>query len=502
MLNFLEACRAGDFHRAAHYLDLRDRKPEDRLKDGPVLAQQLMQILDRDTQFDLADLSNDALGDMQDGLPNGTDELDRFNVNGSKIDLQLTRIDTRSGLHIWLVSADSVKKIPALNVLLTESPVEKFLPSWLVTNTLLDTALWQWILYALVIGALIVASRMLSQLVLTILGLIFRRFSSSLDAHSVHRLLKPLRWLVSVSVFRATVEFIGASALLRLYLTRGTTFLLFIGIAWLIGAVLDGITDRIGRQLALSHRGISHSVLPLVQRVLKISIFIFAILATLAAWGYNTNTLLAGLGVGGLAVALAAQKTLENLFGGISVITDRPVLVGDVCRFGTQVGVVEEIGLRSTRIRTGERSLLSVPNAQFSTLVLENLSARDRFLFSKTLNLRGDASGAAIRAVMDGIAQLLSTHEKVDAGNLPVRFTAFGEYSMRLEIFAYVRTSVEDEYLKIQSDLLVSILNVVEAAGTALAVPMRETWYKPMVPLAVPDTQEAGNLSARPDGTS
>ena len=118
------------------------------------------------------------------------------------------------------------------------------------------------------------------------------------------------------------------------------------------------------------------------------ALFLLAILGVLSYWGYNTTTILAGLGVGGLAVALAAQKTLENLFGGISVIGDRPVLVGDECRFGDRTGIVTDIGLRSTRIRTPDRTVIIVPNGQFSSMTLENISQRDKIWFHPTLNLR------------------------------------------------------------------------------------------------------------------
>src|SRR5207237_8568046 len=109
------------------------------------------------------------------------------------------------------------------------------------------------------------------------------------------------------------------------------------------------------------------------------------VLWVLGAWGYNVDTVLAGLGVGGIAVALAAQKTIENLFGGVSVISDKPVLVGDFCQFGGQVGTVEDIGLRSTRIRTLDRTVVTVPNSQFSTMTLENFSRRDRIWFHSML---------------------------------------------------------------------------------------------------------------------
>jgi MscS family membrane protein len=151
--------------------------------------------------------------------------------------------------------------------------------------------------------------------------------------------------------------------------------------------VVDVLADRVMTRLDPRERAVSYSVAPLLVRFVKICIFCFAILFVLTAWGYNTTTILAGVGVGGLAVALAAQKTIENLFGGIALISDRPVLVGDLCQFGGQLGTVEDIGLRSTRIRTLDRTLVTIPNSQFSTMTLENYSKRDRMWFHPALHL-------------------------------------------------------------------------------------------------------------------
>ena len=132
----------------------------------------------------------------------------------------------------------------------------------------------------------------------------------------------------------------------------------------------------------------------------------------LSAWGYNTTTILAGLGVGGIAIALAAQKTIENLFGGISIIGDRPVLVGDFGRFGKYVGTIMHIGLRSTRIRTLDRTVVSVPNGQFSAMELENFSARDKIWFHQTLSLRRDTSAQQMRQVLSSVRDILKQIRK------------------------------------------------------------------------------------------
>jgi MscS family membrane protein len=235
--------------------------------------------------------------------------------------------------------------------------------------------------------------------------------------------------------------------------------------------LVDLLIGHFGVVLRSKHQSFSYSVLPLASRVLKITILLLMIAAVLSSWGYNTTTIVAGLGVGGIAIALAAQKTIENFFGGVSVISDRPVAVGDFCKFGDRSGTVEDIGLRSTRIRTPDRTLVSVPNGQFSTMTLENFSLRDKTLFHFTLNLRRDTKPDQVRALLDSITRILKDQKKVEPGNLPVRFVGVGTYSLDLEISVYVLTPDGDEFMKIQQDLLLQILDAVEEAGTALAIP-------------------------------
>jgi MscS family membrane protein len=172
-----------------------------------------------------------------------------------------------------------------------------------------------------------------------------------------------------------------------------------------------------------------------------------------------------------LAIALAAQKTIENLFGGVSVISDRPVTVGDFCKFGDHVGTVEDIGLRSTRIRTLDRTLVTVPNSQFSSMMLENFSKRDKMWFHVTLNLRRETTPAQVRILLNAITRILKEHPQVETGPLPVRFVGVGSYSLDLEIFAYVLTPSSDTFLELQQELLLAMLDAVEASGTALALP-------------------------------
>ena len=465
---FLAACHAHDYQRAWRYIDLRKLAADQRLKDGTQLAQQLQQVLDRDPQFDIAALSKNPEGD-----PAGTNQerVDSFTVNGKPVPLEMERVTLRSGAKVWLFSSVSVDLVPQIARLVSDSPIEKYLPVPLVSWKLMDTPLWRWIALLLLTAAVTALSRLVSWLALLWVEPALKRVAPRMGASFLDALVGPLRILLAVAGFRAGLEWIDPSPALRLYLERGAGLLFFCALAWLGMRVVDLLIVRLRVVLEVKHQTFSYSVLPLASRVVKIVIVAMTAAAILSSWGYNTATILAGLGVGGVALALAAQKTIENLFGGVAVITDRPVTIGDFCRVGDQVGTVEDIGLRSTRIRTLNRTLLTVPNGQFSSMTLENFSKRDKMWFHLTLNLRRDTTSSQVRTLLESITQALRKHPKVEIGPIPARFVGVGTYSLDLEIFAYVLTRDGDEFLRIQQELFLWILDEVEAVGTALALP-------------------------------
>ena len=468
IVQFLEACHARQYTKAAHYLDLRHVPQSERDKNGPDLARQLEDLLD-DTPFDIATLSRAPEGDLGDNLPVTRERLLTFQSGGQSFDLQLERVELQSGLKVWLVSSDSLPLIPRAHQLLQETSFEKRLPQVLVNVEFLDTPLWRWIV--LLIAA--VAIWFVAGLFARAIAQLIRRFTVLQSVHA-EALLGPVRLCVALAAFRAAMEFAPPSAIVRLYIDRALVLGFFLGVAWAGGVVTDIVVERWRMRLDPRMRAMTYSILPLGRQVVKLLLFLIAVLAVLSAWGYNTTTLLAGVGVGGLAVALAAQKTIENLFGGISVIGDRPVLVGDFCRFNNRVGTITHIGLRSTRIRTLDRTVVSVPNSQFSSIELENFSARDKIWFHQTLRLRRDASSNQLRQVLREAHEILDQNPKVEIGDIPVRFTGIGDYSLDIEVFAYVLTSDFDAFLRIQQDLLLDLMRAVEHAGTSLAVPLLE----------------------------
>ena len=472
---FLEACHKNQFNLAARYLDLRKLSLQRRASEGPELARDLATLLDRNARFEVSKLSDSPEGDTADTLPN-IDNLATFELDDEPVTLQMERVTEPPAGPVWLVSSESVARIPELAGLIEQSSLEKRLPAPLVDTKLIGTPLWIWIALLIIALILSAASRLLSRLFIAIVKPLTGRYAKSFQTQRLEALTEPLRLLLSILVFRAAMAFIPPSALLRDYLSKVLVLLFVMGAASLLMRLVDVVSDTVISRLDHRERSLTYSVVPLGIRFVKILIFCFGILIVLQQWGYNTSTILAGVGVGGIAVALAAQKTIENLFGGISLISDRPVLVGEFCQFGGQVGTVEDIGLRSTRIRTLDRTVVTVPNSQFSTMTLENFSRRDRMWFHPTIRLRRDSTPDQIRQMMETIEQILQKHEMVDATGVPLRFSKITDQSLDLDIFAYVLTPDFNEYLKVQTQLLLQILEACYRLGIGIAVPFQEEY--------------------------
>jgi MscS family membrane protein len=419
--SFLEACHKKDYVRASGYLDRSKLTRSDRSQIAQQLAEGLGQILDRDAQFDVASLSRDPAGDQHDGSSLNREVIDSLTVNHESIPLEIERVTLNSGTAVWLFSSSTVAQIPKVLAMVSESPVERYLPPQLVNWKVLDTAIWRYIVLVLLAVVFAAFSKLFSRLALLLTEPILNRLSPGTNRSVLETLLPPLRLLISVALFRAAMGWVDPSALLRFGLSRALAFCSFFGLAWLCMRLVDLATQRTRAALEARQHTFSYSVLPLADRLLKMIVFLFAAAAVLSDWGYNTKTILTGLGVGGIAIALAAQKTIENFFGGVAIVSDRPVSVGDYCKFGDRAGSVEDIGLRSTRIRTVDRSLIVVPNGEFSTMTLENFNRRDKMLFHLTLNLRRDTTRGQVRTVLNSVSEALCNHSQIEVGPIPVR---------------------------------------------------------------------------------
>jgi MscS family membrane protein len=261
--------------------------------------------------------------------------------------------------------------------------------------------------------------------------------------------------------------------------------------------ILTGVTRMISRRIAVSlvSRGMyaERTIVSLVRRFVEVVIFLFVALMVLKNLGVDVSTALAGVGIGGLALGLGAQKTFENVFGGVSILFDKVIVIGDVCKINNQTGTVEDIGLRSTRLRTTERTILSIPNGVMATSTIENLRFRDKFLCQQIIRLRYDLAPDHVRYVVDELREILRSNPKVEESTARVRFVRFAEYALEVEIFAYILEPDYAVYLAVQEALLLQIMDALEKAGAVVALPSQTTlvtkdsWVDPEKAKAVQD---------------
>jgi MscS family membrane protein len=248
--------------------------------------------------------------------------------------------------------------------------------------------------------------------------------------------------------------------------------------SWLVFSISGRLADALGRTADRSdgRRRFDAALMRILFRL--ISFVMIAMLAVVVAdaVGIPIAPLVAGIGVGGLAIALAVRPTLENIIGGLTLFADRPVRVGDLCRYGDDIGTVEEIGLRSTRIRTLENSLVSIPNSEFSQMHLDNYEARHVRLLRTVLQLRYETTPDQMRYILAKLRELLLGHPMVTPEPARVRFVAYGAYSKDIEVFAYLRCQRQNTFLAIQEDILLRMEEIIVAAGSGFAFPSQTAY--------------------------
>jgi MscS family membrane protein len=473
---YLVASREGDWERAAHFLNLSRIPASQRAERGPELARQLKTVLDRELWVDFDLLSPDPEGKPDDGLPPRRDRLGTIRSEKlGQVPLLLERVRD-DGDSLWKISASTVAQIDELYDEFGYGALGQVLPPIFFESRLLEIELWQWIgLFGLVLVAWL-GSWIAVWVVVAVLRPVLDRSKTDIDDQLFENALGPARLFVALGIFSVLVLALGLSVVAQSFITETEKALAVVSVAWLVLRLIDVLDGVVVSRLKARGQQSATQFVPLGRKTIKVIVVAFAALAALDSFGFDVTALIAGLGIGGLAVALALQKTLENLFGGATILADRPVQVGDFCRFGDKVGTVEEIGLRSTRVRTLDRTLVTVPNAEFSTIQLENFAKRDKIWFHPVIGLRYETTPEQLRYVLVEIRKMLYAHPRVDPEPARIRFTRFGAYSLDLEIFAYVEATDYGEYLEISEDLNLRIMDIVEAAGTGFAFPSNTTY--------------------------
>jgi MscS family membrane protein len=354
--------------------------------------------------------------------------------------------------------------------------VETILPKVLVDTRLATIPLFQWLAILVGLPSLYILTGLLSRLLRAAVAALLGRSRTAHISYIPGVLPTPIRLLLVALIIRWLLAHVGLPLLARQFWSTLALVIGILAVAWLM-ILANGWAERYTLGRLQNRASGSAAVLSLIRRMVDGLVLFAALLFTLYHFGVNPTAAFAGLGVGGIAVALAAQKTLENVVGGISIIADRAVHVGDFLKLGDVVGTVETVGLRSTRIRTLDRTMVIIPNGQIANMSLETLSARDRFWFHPLICLRYETSASQIREIVNDIRTLLMEQRSVDSNSVQVRLLRLGEFSLDLDIFAYVYASDWNRFLETQQEFLLRIIDIVEQRGAEIAYPSKTMYF-------------------------
>jgi MscS family membrane protein len=361
--------------------------------------------------------------------------------------------------------------------------LEALVPSVLARPGPLGILWWQWLALPVLLVLAVAAGALLGLVTRAILGRVAARARSGRGDLVVARVAGPLATLWAIAFLTAAHPWLelggGAEAVLERILRAATYLALF----WAAFRLVDVAFMAAGKA---PWRGsaVLAGLLPLGRKISKVVLLALGVAAVLNELGFQVASLLAGLGIGGVALALAAQKTVENLFGSVSIGVDQPFRVGDFVKVEDFVGTVESIGMRSTRFRTLDRTIITIPNGKLADTRTETFAPRDRIRLYANLALSYHTSAEQMRKVLAGIEGALRGHPTLSKDAPSVRFTELKEWAMNVEVAAWFQTTDWNEFTAIRQDLLLRFVEIVEAAGTAFAFPVREVrWVdEPGVP--------------------
>jgi MscS family membrane protein len=466
VVDYLEQCRRGDYAAAARHLALQG----DQQQRGPELARRLKAVLDQHLWIDLSAVSPVSLGDETDGLPRGVDQLGTIVLSGVPTPVRLLR-ETGPESATWVFSPETVARIDRWYQALGDRWLQEHLPEGLLLPGPFEILRWQW---AALPALLLIAwgvGRLLAWASLRLLASLAARTRSAWDDTLVRKLRGPviLAWSIGVAYPLTSALHLYRPAEAYAQRALGTAGL--VALFWMLWRGVGVVGDALRSSPWAAGNPSAQSALSIGVRLTRVVVLAAGAVTAVSHLGYPVAGLLAGLGLGGLAFALAAQKTVENLFGSLSLAIDAPFHVGDFVKVEDFVGTVEAIGLRSTRIRTLDRTLITIPNGHLADMRLESYTARDRIRLACTLGLVYETTSAQMRQVLEALEATLRAHPLIWPDAVVVRFAGFGASSLDIEIMAWFQTSSWPEFQLVRQNVFLQFMEVVEQAGTSFAFP-------------------------------
>jgi MscS family membrane protein len=496
---FLSAAGKGEIDTAARYLSTRLRG-----EPATALAHKLFVVLNSRLPGRLNEISDRAEGSLPYPGEPGKDVIGTISSDIGNVDVLVERVEQKDAGPIWLFSRKTLDEVPELYAEVSSEAGGNRFTKFLLETRIAHIALIHWLALFVGLPLLFLLGARLNRVLSPPLGRLLLRLNKNPALRDPEFLSIPVRLLLLAAAIYWMLSAIALPILARQFWSSIAAITVIVGIVWLIIRLNGWFETKIRVRLGRRHRTGALSMLRFARSAVDGLIIFVGLLVVFHYFGINATTALAGLGVGGIAVALAAQKTLENVIAGVSLISDKAIRVGDFLRVSGTLGTVTDIGLRSTRIRTLDRTVVNVPNGQIANASLENLSLRDQFWFHHTVRLTYETTVTQLRSILAGLTNLLLRSSAVEESSARVRFLGFGESSLDSEIFAYVYARDWPDFLRLQEELLLQVMDLVEAAGARIALPSRITYLTGSVSteigtdVAAQTTDEGSEVRTKP----
>ncbi len=469
---FLRQANAGDWEKAAEFLSV----PAAQRERAPVLAKRFKTVIDQRLALDVSTLSPLVSGDTLDGDLTG-DRIAELSAPGGRSEpLRLVRLNGPP-VH-WVFSQATVNQIDGWFDDLGNPWIRERVPRTLMSEGPFNVYWWQWIGLGIAIPVLVLLAWMLGALLRSVLGRVAKRTVSDWDDVLLENLRGPFRLWAAALAGTPLFALLELNPRASAFLDASTRGLGLIALFWGLLRLIRIAQNRLQNAAWETGQGAqARTLVPLLGNFLRVTLAIIALLVALAQFGYPVGTLLAGLGIGGIAVALAAQKTVEHLFGSVSLAADKAFRVGDWVRAGTTEGEVQRIGLRSTSFRTIDRTVVRVPNGRLADERIETFGERDRILLRTDIDLTYDTTPEQITNIRDALEAALRDHPQIWPETVRVHVVAFTDSAIRLNVVSWFQTTERNEFLRIRHDMLMQFMRIIRDKGATFAYPSRTVYH-------------------------
>jgi MscS family membrane protein len=463
---FADAIDEGDFEKAVEYMDLRNLPKGLHKADGPELAKKFKIVLDRTLWIDLDAISAHPKGNLKDGLPSYREKVGQIKAGNKTIDILLQRVPRGDGVYIWKISNRTVGSIPLLYEYHGYTELEEYLESIFPDVLVFGWHSWQWASWLV----LIIFSYLLVWMPTWLACRLIKRPNTLVANETARFVSGPLRWSLWVISVPLIVKLIGPSPLIHKLFETGT--FLYLVITWAVMRMVDLWGLWFAQGLDKKGKHAAQVLLKPIKTVTKVVVILTGLMLWLDNLGVHIGTLLASLGIGGFALALAAQDLLKNLLGSIMILMDRPYVIGQRIVAKGHDGVVEEIGLRSTKIRLLTGHQVSIPNEDMAKIDIENIGRRPHIRRHTNIAIPLDTPVEKIEQAVNIIRENIKDHECMNPAYPPrVFFNEFNRDSINITLFIWYRSTDYWAFQAFNEKLNLRIKQDFEAAGIEFALP-------------------------------